>query len=93
MGNILKQCGAFFLHRGESSRDVVYRSVLNTYLKHLVTCESSPLQFFIEGTRSRSNKSISPKYGKLYYIYYSYESLLHFLTYMKIYFQYLCNNK
>lgn len=75
MGHILKQCGAFFLHRGEGSQDVVYRSVLNTYVKHLITCESSPLQFFIEGTRSRSNKSISPKFGKLHYILYSYEFL------------------
>lgn len=63
MGNLLKQCGAFFLHRGESSQDVIYRSVLYTYVKYLVTNESSPLQFFIEGTRSRSNKSIHPKLG------------------------------
>uniref|UniRef100_A0A2S2Q7I6 Dihydroxyacetone phosphate acyltransferase n=1 Tax=Sipha flava TaxID=143950 RepID=A0A2S2Q7I6_9HEMI len=65
MGNLLKQCGAFFLHRGESAQDVIYRSVLYTYVKYLVTTESSPLQFFIEGTRSRSNKSIHPKLGIL----------------------------
>lgn len=64
MGNVLKQCGAFFLHRGKNAQDVIYRSVLYTYVKYLVTYESSPLQFFIEGTRSRSNKSIHPKLGK-----------------------------
>lgn len=64
MGNVLKQCGAFFLHRGESAQNNLYRSVLYTYVKHLVTYESSPLQFFIEGTRSRSNKSIPPKLGE-----------------------------
>lgn len=70
MGNLLKQCGAFFLHRGKSAQDVIYRSVLYTYVKYLVTTESSPLQFFIEGTRSRSNKSIHPKLGNflLYYL-------------------------
>uniref|UniRef100_A0A2H8TI04 Dihydroxyacetone phosphate acyltransferase n=1 Tax=Melanaphis sacchari TaxID=742174 RepID=A0A2H8TI04_9HEMI len=65
MGNILKQCGAFFLHRGKNAQDIIYRSVLYTYIKHLITYESSPLQFFIEGTRSRSNKSIHPKLGIL----------------------------
>lgn len=65
MGNVLKQCGAFFLHRGKNAQDIIYRSVLNTYIKHLITYESSPLQFFIEGTRSRSNKSIHPKLGKI----------------------------
>lgn len=68
MGNLLKQCGAFFLHRGEIAHDVIYRSVLYTYIKYLVTYESSPLQFFIEGTRSRSNKSILPKFGKYLYL-------------------------
>lgn len=72
MGNILKHCGAFFLHRGESSQDLIYRSVLNVYVKHLILCENSPLQFFIEGTRSRSNKSIPPKLGKLHCILYPY---------------------
>lgn len=67
MGNVLKQCGAFFLHRGESAQDAIYKAVLYTYVKYLVAYESSPLQFFIEGTRSRSNKSISPKLGKLIY--------------------------
>jgi len=63
MGSALKQCGAFFLYRGEKAQDAIYQSVLNTYVKYLVTDKSSPLQFFIEGTRSRSNKSIPPKLG------------------------------
>lgn len=66
MGSMLKQCGAFFLRRGENSQDVIYRSVLYAYVKYLVTYESTPLQFFIEGTRSRSNKSIPPKFGKTF---------------------------
>lgn len=66
MGNALKQCGAFFLHRGEKSQNIINRSVLNEYVKYLITYESSPLQFFIEGTRSRSNKSIIPKLGDYY---------------------------
>lgn len=63
MGNLLKQCGAFFLHRGENAQSAVYRAVLYTYIEHIITHDSSPLQFFIEGTRSRTNKSISPKLG------------------------------
>lgn len=64
MGNLLKQCGAFFLCRGENAQNAMYRLVLYSYVKYLITYESSPLQFFIEGTRSRSNKSISPKLGR-----------------------------
>lgn len=63
VGNILRQCGAFFLHRGESAQNVINRIVLNEYIKYLITYENSPLQFFIEGTRSRSNKSNLPKLG------------------------------
>lgn len=67
MGTLLKNSGAFFLRRGENAQDIIYRSVLYTYVKYLITYESSPVQFFIEGTRSRSNKSISPKLGDFFF--------------------------
>ncbi|XP_050438343.1 dihydroxyacetone phosphate acyltransferase isoform X2 [Adelges cooleyi] len=65
MGNLLKQCGAFFLRRNKAFQNTVYRSALYAYVKHLLVYETAPLQFFIEGTRSRANKSIPPKFGLL----------------------------
>lgn len=64
IGNVLRQCGAFFLHRGDCAQNIINRTVLNEYIKFLISYENSPLQFFIEGTRSRSNKSYLPKLGE-----------------------------
>ncbi|VDK48255.1 unnamed protein product [Anisakis simplex] len=51
MGEALRRCGAFFIRRMFGNR-------------HLMNADYS-LEFFVEGTRSRSGKSLHPKYGLL----------------------------
>ncbi len=63
LGSIFRRAGAFFIRRsfrGEELYPVVFRE----YLIRLME-ESYPIEFFIEGTRSRTGKLIKPKYGML----------------------------
>ncbi|KAJ8942309.1 hypothetical protein NQ318_005300 [Aromia moschata] len=62
MGKMLRDTGAFFMRRSYND-DSLYWTTFKQYVYQLVTKGDVPLEFFIEGTRSRSNKSISPKYG------------------------------
>ncbi|MFA5812418.1 MAG: 1-acyl-sn-glycerol-3-phosphate acyltransferase, partial [bacterium] len=63
LGRIFRRCGAFFIRR--SFRDnPLYRDVLTTYLKVLLT-EGHCQEFFIEGGRSRTGKLKYPKMGML----------------------------
>jgi glycerol-3-phosphate O-acyltransferase len=61
-GFLLRRCGAFYM-RG-SFDDPLYREVFRAYLGHLVR-EGLTQEFFIEGTRSRTGKSLAPKLGML----------------------------
>lgn len=63
LGAIFRRAGAFFIRRsfkGEALYPVVFRE----YLIHLMQ-QSYPIEFFIEGTRSRTGKLIKPRYGML----------------------------
>jgi glycerol-3-phosphate O-acyltransferase len=63
MGWIFRRCGAFFIRRsfrGEELYPVVFREYLIRIME-----EGYPIEFFIEGTRSRTGKLIKPKYGML----------------------------
>ncbi|XP_018578709.1 dihydroxyacetone phosphate acyltransferase isoform X2 [Anoplophora glabripennis] len=62
MGNMLRDTGAFFMRRSYNDDDL-YWAVFKQYIYQLVTKGDLPIEFFIEGTRSRSNKSLIPKYG------------------------------
>jgi len=63
MGPIFRRCGAFFLRRSFQG-DELYRTLFSSYLQKLIE-EGVPLEFFIEGGRSRTGKMIMPKYGLL----------------------------
>lgn len=63
MGSMLRNTGAFFMRRSFSS-DKMYWEVFREYIRTLVTHYHSGVEFFIEGTRSRSCKALSPKIGK-----------------------------
>lgn len=63
MGQLLRDCNAFFMRRSFTD-DKVYKTVFDEYVKHIVTRGDAPIEFFIEGTRSRSGKSLMPKFGK-----------------------------
>jgi glycerol-3-phosphate O-acyltransferase len=63
MGYIFRKSGAFFLRRSFKGNDL-YAEVFAKYVKVLLK-EGLPLEFFIEGGRSRTGKMVMPKYGIL----------------------------
>lgn len=63
MGEGLRKTGAFFMRRSFAN-DKLYGTVFRQYVHQLVTKNDDPLQFFVEGTRSRTGKSLLPKFGK-----------------------------
>ena len=63
MGHVFRKSGAFFIRRTFRGANL-YREVFNRYIKALIE-EGHPLEFFIEGGRSRSGKLILPKIGFL----------------------------
>jgi glycerol-3-phosphate O-acyltransferase len=63
MGHIFRKSGAFFLRRSFKG-DVLYRKTFEKYIKVLLE-EGLPIEFFIEGGRSRTGKMVMPKYGLL----------------------------
>ena len=71
LGTIFRNCGAFFIRRSMQGQDL-YQAVLSKYLKVLLK-EGFPLEFFIEGGRSRTGKMVMPKYGLLSMIIQAYQ--------------------
>ena len=63
MGYIFRKSGAFFIRR-TFRRARLYMEVFNRYIKALLQ-EGSPIEFFIEGGRSRNGKLVRPKTGFL----------------------------
>ncbi|KAK3932398.1 Dihydroxyacetone phosphate acyltransferase [Frankliniella fusca] len=64
MGTLLRDCCAFFMRR-QFSGDKLYYTVFSEYVRTLICQGTAPVEFFIEGTRSRSAKSLVPKFGFL----------------------------
>jgi glycerol-3-phosphate O-acyltransferase len=63
MGHIFRKSGAFFIRRSFKGARL-YAEVFERYVKSLLE-EGHPIEFFIEGGRSRSGKLILPKMGFL----------------------------
>lgn len=59
----LRRSGAFFLRRTFGS-DRLYKAVFSEYVKAVLCSGDSPMEFFVEGTRSRSGKSLHPRLGE-----------------------------
>ncbi|XP_076277434.1 dihydroxyacetone phosphate acyltransferase isoform X2 [Lasioglossum baleicum] len=64
IGELLRKTGAFYMRRSFSN-DLLYKKVFQAYVSSLVQHSDRAIEFFIEGTRSRSLKSIIPKFGLL----------------------------
>ncbi|XP_053613520.1 dihydroxyacetone phosphate acyltransferase [Plodia interpunctella] len=64
VGQRMRETGAFYIRRTLTGAPL-YAATLKQYVRTVVAKYSSPVEFFLEGTRSRSNKSLSPKYGVL----------------------------
>ena len=63
LGYIFRKSGAFFIRRSFKGEDL-YGVVFSKYLKMLLK-EGLPVEFFIEGGRSRTGKMVMPRYGLL----------------------------
>jgi glycerol-3-phosphate O-acyltransferase len=71
IGYIFRKSGAFFVWRSFRG-NALYGQVLAKYVKMLLK-EGLPLEFFIEGGRSRTGKMVMPKYGVLSMIVQAYQ--------------------
>jgi glycerol-3-phosphate O-acyltransferase len=61
-GFVFRRAGAFFMRR--SLADPIYKAVFRAYVMFLVR-EGFTQEFFIEGARSRTGKSLAPRLGML----------------------------
>ncbi|CAB4026539.1 dihydroxyacetone phosphate acyltransferase-like, partial [Paramuricea clavata] len=64
IGGLLRNCGAFYMKRSFRS-DELYWVVFSEYVQCLLLNSGTTMEFFLEGTRSRSGKSLHPKQGLL----------------------------
>ncbi|KYN13794.1 PREDICTED: dihydroxyacetone phosphate acyltransferase [Trachymyrmex cornetzi] len=64
VGELLRKTGAFYIRRSFSN-DLLYKQIFRSYVNTIVSHSDRAIEFFIEGTRSRSQKSTIPKYGLL----------------------------
>ena len=61
---IIKSCGAFFFQKSNYRNSTLYRIVFDKYLELLLR-QGSTIEFFIEGTRSRTGKILAPDFDLL----------------------------
>ncbi|NQV04985.1 glycerol-3-phosphate 1-O-acyltransferase [bacterium] len=66
IGPIIRRAGVFFIRRSFKD-NLPYKFVLKQYLDYLLA-KRFPLEWFIEGGRSRSGKLRAPRYGMLAYV-------------------------
>jgi glycerol-3-phosphate O-acyltransferase len=63
LGPIFRRAGAFFLRRSFDG-DPLYTAVFRSYVQHLIK-DGVTQEFFIEGGRSRTGKTLRPRLGML----------------------------
>jgi len=66
VGPLIRRSGLFFIRRSFKD-DAVYKFVLRQYIDYLVE-KRFPLEWYIEGGRSRSGKLLPPRLGMLAYV-------------------------
>ncbi|NXC75572.1 GNPAT acyltransferase, partial [Anhinga anhinga] len=64
VGELLRRAGAFFMRRSFGGNKL-YWAVFAEYVKTMLRSGYAPVEFFLEGTRSRTAKTLSPKFGLL----------------------------
>ena len=70
VSHVLRYSGALFMRRTLKGDDL-YKAIFSEYIKQLAK-DYAVMEFFIEGTRSRVNKMLTPKFGILNFINKSY---------------------
>ena len=63
VGSILRRAGAFYMRRSFQG-DLLYKAVFDEYL-HLMFTKGYSVEYFIEGGRSRTGRTLSPRTGML----------------------------
>ncbi len=63
LGPVLRRAGAFFIRRSFRG-DRLYGAVVDAYVRRIIK-DGFPIEFFLEGGRSRTGKLLSPKLGLL----------------------------
>lgn len=66
IGPIIRRTGVFFIRRTFKD-NALYKFVLQSYLDYLLG-KRFPLEWYLEGGRSRSGKLLPPRYGMLTYV-------------------------
>jgi glycerol-3-phosphate O-acyltransferase len=66
LGQLVRRSGVFFIRRSFKDNDV-YKFVLHQYIDYLIE-KRFPLEWYIEGGRSRSGKLLPPRFGLLAYV-------------------------
>ena len=64
VNHLLRYSGAFFLKRKTFEDNDLYKAIFSEYITQLLINDTN-IEFFIEGTRSRTGKILQPKYGIL----------------------------
>ena len=64
VNRLLRGSGAFFLRRSFVT-DEFYKSIFTEYVQQVIRDGRMPMEFFLEGTRSRSGKALHPKTGEV----------------------------
>ncbi|XP_008844025.1 dihydroxyacetone phosphate acyltransferase isoform X2 [Nannospalax galili] len=64
VGELLRMSGAFFIRRTFGGNKL-YWAVFSEYVKTMLRSGYAPIEFFLEGTRSRTAKTLTPKFGLL----------------------------
>ncbi|XP_063079768.1 dihydroxyacetone phosphate acyltransferase [Engraulis encrasicolus] len=67
VGEILRRSGAFFIRRAIGT-DKLYWAVLSEYVRTIVKTGYAPVEFYVEGLRSRTLKSLNPKLGMMHMV-------------------------
>jgi glycerol-3-phosphate O-acyltransferase len=66
IGPVIRRTGVFFIRRTFKD-NALYKLVLQSYLDYLIE-KRFPLEWYLEGGRSRSGKLLPPRYGMLTYV-------------------------
>uniref|UniRef100_A0A8C2ZF29 Glyceronephosphate O-acyltransferase 2 n=1 Tax=Cyclopterus lumpus TaxID=8103 RepID=A0A8C2ZF29_CYCLU len=67
VGAIIRRSGAFFIRRAIGS-DKLYWAVMSEYVRTIIKTGFAPLEFYVEGLRSRTLKSLMPKLGMMHMV-------------------------
>ena len=57
---LIRSSGAFFFRKNMFEGSELYKAIFNEYVQRLLT-KGNNLEFFIEGSRSRTGKTLNPK--------------------------------